>query len=40
MTELPAGAVAQVEALVTPAIEAMGYGVVRVRFAGGHRPVL
>jgi len=40
MTELPAGAVAQVEALVTPAIEAMGYEVVRVRFAGGHRPVL
>lgn len=40
MTELPAGALAQVEALITPAIEAMGYEVVRVRFAGGGRPVL
>lgn len=40
MSELPQGALAQVEALVTPAVEAMGYRIVRVRFGGGDRPVL
>lgn len=40
MSELPQGALAQVEALITPAIEAMGFEVVRVRFGGGDRAVL
>ena len=31
---------AEIERIVAPALEAMGYGLVRVRLTGGHRPVL